>query len=289
MTKLKVLVTGAGGYIGTTLCQELISAGYEVTALDRFYFGVNQLDKLVHHNALSIVRKDIRDITAFDLQGHYAVIDLAAISNDPAGDLDPNLTREVNELGRIHVACKAKEAEVSRYILSSSCSVYGGNEEECIETTAPNPLSIYAQSAHQAELGILKLGDTAFTTYAFRNGTVHGLSSRMRFDLVVNAMTLSAFQKGKILILGDGEQWRPLVHVVDLAKSFVASLSLPVDAMQGQIFNIATENLKVATVAYKIKESLGRTLTIEFVDQDHDKRDYRVSSEKDSKNGNQNN
>jgi nucleoside-diphosphate-sugar epimerase len=280
MTKQKIFVTGAGGYIGSKLCQELIASGYEVTAFDRFYFGIDQLDQIKEQHLLTKVRKDIRDISVEDLKGHYAVIDLAAISNDPSGDLDPDLTRMVNQLARIDVAKKAKEAKVKKYVLSSSCSVYGGNDEVCVETTVANPLSVYAQAAFQAELGILELGDSAFTTYAFRNGTVHGLSSRMRFDLVVNAMTLSAFQKGKISILGDGEQWRPLVHVTDLAQSFVTSLSLSDESLQGQVFNIATENLKVATIAYKVKESLGRSATIEFVNQDLDKRDYRVSTDK---------
>ena len=277
----KILVTGAGGYIGTQLVKDLIESGYEVTALDRFFFGEDLLDDFAKNKKLKIVKKDIRDIEVQDLEGHYAVCDLACLSNDPAGEIDPNLTYQINRDGRIHVAKMAKQANVEKYIISSSCSVYGkGEGNKLIESSETNPVSVYAKSTLEAEQENLSLSNNNFSVTSLRNATVFGLSKRMRFDLVINLMTLSAFQKGKIIVMGGGKQWRPLVHVSDVSNAFITTISQPKKIVNKQIFNIGFSNYTVMDLAYIVKEKFGNKIEIELAPDDSDKRDYNVSFEK---------
>jgi nucleoside-diphosphate-sugar epimerase len=218
----KVMVTGAGGYIGTQLVRDLVKAGHEVTAVDRFFFGKEPLSEFIGNNKVTIKQKDIRDLDQNDFKGHDAVCDLACLSNDPAGEIDPQLTYQINRDGRIHVAKTAKQAGVPKYIISSSCSVYGkGEEPQLSETSKTNPISVYAKSTLEAEQQNLSIADNNFSVTSLRNATVFGLSTRMRFDLVVNLMTLTAFQKGRIIVMGGGLQWRPLVHLSDVSKAFI--------------------------------------------------------------------
>ena len=187
----KVLVTGAGGYIGTQLVSDLVKAGHEVTAVDRFFFGKESLSEFTNNKKVSIVQKDIRDLAEKDLSGHDVVCDLACLSNDPAGEIDPQLTYSINRDGRIHVAKTAKSAGVKKYIISSSCSVYGqGEETRLSENSNTNPISVYAKSTLEAEQQNLSIADNNFSVTALRNATVFGLSTRMRFDLVVNLLVL---------------------------------------------------------------------------------------------------
>ncbi len=273
----KVMVTGAGGYIGTQLVRDLVKSGYEVTAVDRFFFGREPLSEFITNKKVNIIQKDIRDLTEKDLSGHDAVCDLACLSNDPAGEIDPQLTYSINRDGRIHVANTAKSAGVEKYIISSSCSVYGkGEEPQLSETSKTNPISVYAKSTLEAEQHSLSIADNNFSVTSLRNATVFGLSTRMRFDLVVNLMTLTAFQKGRIIVMGGGLQWRPLVHVSDVARAFIAVIEAKKESINKEVFNIGLDNFQIKNLAYLVREELPFPVEIDVAPDDADKRDYNV-------------
>jgi nucleoside-diphosphate-sugar epimerase len=275
------MVTGAGGYIGTQLVRDLVKAGHEVTAVDRFFFGLEPIADLVKNKNVKVLQKDIRDLTIADLNKHDAVCDLACLSNDPAGEIDPELTYQINRDGRIHVAETAKKAGVGKYILSSSCSVYGqGEDPELTEKSSTNPISVYAKSTLQAEEHNLGLSDTNFSVTALRNATVFGLSTRMRFDLVVNLMTLTAFQKGRIIVMGGGLQWRPLVHLSDVSSAFQKVIESDNSKVNGEVFNIGLSNFQIKNLAYLVREELPFPIEIDTAPDDPDKRDYNVVFEK---------
>ena len=277
----KVMVTGAGGYIGTQLVRDLVKDGHEVTAVDRYFFGKEPLVEFNHNNKVNIIQKDIRDLSENDFAGHEAVCDLACLSNDPSGEIDPQLTYSINRDGRIHVAKTAKSAGVQKYIISSSCSVYGqGEEPQLSETSKTNPISVYAKSTLEAEQHNLSIADNEFSVTALRNATVFGLSTRMRFDLVVNLMTLTAFQKRQIIVMGGGLQWRPLVHVSDVARAFLTILNSSTKMVNQEIYNIGLSNFQVKDLAYIIREKLPFPVEIDFAPDDADKRNYSVVFEK---------
>jgi nucleoside-diphosphate-sugar epimerase len=277
----KVMVTGAGGYIGTQLVRDLVKAGHEVTAVDRFFFGKEPLSEFVGNNKVTIKQKDIRDLDQNDFKGHDAVCDLACLSNDPAGEIDPQLTYQINRDGRIHVAKTAKQAGVEKYIISSSCSVYGkGEEPQLSETSKTNPISVYAKSTLEAEQQNLSIADNNFSVTALRNATVFGLSTRMRFDLVVNLMTLTAFQKNRIIVMGGGLQWRPLVHLKDVSSAFKKIIETTSVKTNREIFNIGLDNFQIINIAYLVREVLPIDLEIDVAPDDADKRDYNVVFEK---------
>ncbi|MEO5365271.1 MAG: SDR family oxidoreductase [Magnetococcus sp. WYHC-3] len=275
----KVMVTGAGGYIGSVLVGQLLERGHQVVALDRFFFGERTLGAWRDHPHLRLVKQDIRDLTPGELEGMDVVCDLAAFSNDPSGDLDPELTREVNWRGRVRVAHMSKQAGVRQYILASSCSVYGQSDtDRDVEESAPtNPLTVYARSNLDAERDVFPLSDGHFRVTALRKGTVFGQSPRMRFDLVINLMTLHAVQKGRIMVTGGGRQWRPLVHVADVARAYLAVMDADPSQVEGQVFNIGALNARVLGLAYTVRETLPFNLEINVATDDPDKRDYRVS------------
>jgi nucleoside-diphosphate-sugar epimerase len=259
----------------------LLEQGYHVTAVDRFFFGEDALSALRGNERLSVVREDIRDVTPRLFKGVDAVFDLAALSNDPAGDLDTDLTERINHKGRANVARCAKAAGVGRYVLSSSCSVYGHGAQHALnETSKANPLTSYARANLSAEEETLQLADDRFSCTTIRNATVFGLSPRMRFDLVINLMTLNAVQKGKIFVLGGGRQWRPIVHVRDVARAFITILKADRAKVSGQVFNAGIGNYQVLSLAYMVREVLPFHIEIEVTPDDNDKRDYNVSFSK---------
>jgi nucleoside-diphosphate-sugar epimerase len=282
-TMKRIAVTGAGGYIGSRLVQQLIEAGHSVLAIDRFFFGQSALTAPTngHAGQLEILRRDIRDLTADDLSGCEVVVDLAALSNDPSGDLDPDLTLKINHIGRVHVARMARDAGVARYVMASSCSVYGhGGDEFCDEDSPTDPLTVYAKSMLLAEHDILPMASHDFCVTALRNATVFGLSPRMRFDLVVNIMTRHAVETGRLTVLGGGRQWRPLVHVADVGRSIQAVFDAPRQAVNGEVFNVGHENARVLSIAYMVREALPFPIQIDVAPEDADARDYRVSFDK---------
>lgn len=274
----RILITGAGGYIGTTLVELALKAGHEVVALDRFFFGENLMCDFLDDRKFSLMKTDIRDVTPGDLEGIDVVMDLAALSNDPSGSLNPDLTKSINFKGRVHVAEASRAAGVSRYILASSCSIYGFGESNSLTEDSPaSPLTEYAKSTYSAERNAMELGDDKFCVSATRNATVFGLSRRMRFDLVVNQMTRNAVEKGQITIMGGGKQWRPLVHVRDVARAFLNIAGQPASKVNRQVFNVGSDNYQVRSLAFTVREILPFPVTIETLPDNNDKRSYNVS------------
>jgi len=277
----KIAVTGAGGYIGTKLVRDLLNQGFQVIGIDRYFFGLDTVAEFTKDKNFQILKKDIRDLTVEDLNGVEAICDLACLSNDPAGEIDPKLTYAINRDGRINVAKIAKKSGVTKYIISSSCSVYGNADElDLSETSKTNPVSVYAKSTLQAEQSNLELSDKNFSVTALRNATVFGLSNRMRFDLVVNLMTLSAFQKKRIIVMGGGHQWRPLVHISDVSKAFIKIIESDISNVNAEIFNIGLNNYQIKNIAYLVREQFPFEIDIDLAPDDADKRNYSVNFEK---------
>jgi nucleoside-diphosphate-sugar epimerase len=271
------MVTGAGGYIGTQLVRDLVQSGYDVTAVDRFFFGKETLKEFTGNKKVALIHKDIRDLKEKDFENHFAVCDLACLSNDPAGEINPELTYSINRDGRINVAKIAKQTGVQKYIISSSCSVYGkGKDPQVSENSTVDPISIYAKSTYEAEQANLAIADHNFSVTSLRNATVFGLSTRMRFDLVVNLMTLTAFKNRRIIIMGGGSQWRPLVHLSDVSNAFISVISSKLDNVNQQIFNVGLDNYQIKNLAYLVREELPFPVEIEVAPDDADKRDYNV-------------
>jgi nucleoside-diphosphate-sugar epimerase len=276
----KVLVTGGGGYIGCILISQLLAKGYAVRALDRFFFGKELLEA---HDNLEVVQEDSRRIRSDHLAGIDDVVDLVALSNDPSGELFQKATWEINHASRVRTANLAKQLGVKRYIFPSSCSIYGFQEDGVIadETSDINPLTSYAKANRKAEEGVLPLADNSFCPVALRQATVYGYSPRMRFDLAINGMSYGAWSNGKLPLLRDGTQWRPMVHVQDTAAAMVFMLEAPPDELNGEIFNVGSEanNYQLGPLAELVAETVPRPVEIEWYgDPDH--RSYRVSFDK---------
>lgn len=278
MTEIrKVLVTGGAGYIGSVLTEMLLASGYEVWVMDRFFFG-DTLNHLESNPNLHLIKADVRTFDPELLSGIHAVIDLAALSNDPAGELEPQKTLDINYHGRVRVAHLAMEKGVKRYVLASSCSIYGFQEGILDETSRVNPLTTYAEANYLAEQEVLPLASDDFTVTVLRQATVYGPSSRMRFDLAINGMTLGMFKHGKIPILRDGTQWRPMVHVRDTCQAFLQVLKSCPAKVNGERFNVGSDeqNFQILPLARRVAEATDRPFEFEWYgDPDH--RSYRVS------------
>lgn len=205
-----VLVTGAGGYIGSVLVPKLLKKGYRVKALDRYFFGK---DKLSSSDNLEIIKDDVRMISEKIFKDVDFVIDLVAISNDPSGERFNEATWQINYQARVNIAKMAKKMRVKQYILPSSCSIYGFQEDIVDENSPTNPLTTYAKANEKAEKEILPLADNNFVVTVIRQGTVFGYSPRMRFDLAINGMTFGAWKTGKLPLMRDGSQYRPFIHI----------------------------------------------------------------------------
>ena len=272
-----VLVTGAGGYIGTTLVPMLLEAGYRVRAVDRFFFG---RDLLAEHPCLEVLVEDTRRLTSAHLEGADAIIDLAAISNDPSGELFREATLAINHRARVRTARLAKEAGARRYILPSSCSIYGAQDEAFIadENSPTNPLTTYARANELAELGVLPLADESFCVVVVRQATVYGLSPRMRFDLAVNGMTYGAWKTGSLPLMRDGTQWRPMVHVGDTARALMYMLEADPVTVNGEIYNVgsASNTYQIRALGEAVAACVPGDVEIDWYG-DPDRRSYRVA------------
>ncbi|MFC3884154.1 NAD-dependent epimerase/dehydratase family protein [Bacillus songklensis] len=276
----QVLVTGAGGYIGSALVPKLLEKGYKVKAVDRYFFGH---DKLNSHENLRIIQEDTRRLKPEHFAEVDAVIDLVAISNDSSGELFKKATYEINHISRVHTAVTAKQMGVKRYILSSSCSLYGFQDQDAIvdESSLTNPLTVYAKANEKAELGVLPLADQTFIVTVIRQATAFGYSPRMRFDLAINGMTYGAWENGVIPLMRDGTQWRPFVHVDDTTDVMCLLLEAERSLINGQIFNVGSNenNYQLGELAEEIVSALPKTVKIEWYgDPDH--RSYRVNFDK---------
>lgn len=274
---MKVLVTGNRGYIGAHLVGLLKQAGHHVTGCDLRLFDGCAWDAVVEPDRE--LWRDVRSLTPRDLEGFDCVMQLAAISNDPMGDLDPEITRDINARGSIALAQKAKEAGVARYLFSSSCSIYGKADDRALnEEDAFNPVSVYAESKIAAERGISELADADFTPAYLRNATAYGYSPMLRIDLVVNNLLACAVAKGDIRIMSDGTPWRPLIHCEDIARAFVAFLEAPRPAIHNQAVNIGgdAENFQVRDIANLVRQLVPEASIVYTGEIGKDPRDYRV-------------
>jgi nucleoside-diphosphate-sugar epimerase len=278
---MRVLVTGGAGYLGSTLVPQLLEHGHDVTVVDRFFFGDDTLPNSDSGSRLKKVRADVRWCDGQLFEGQDAVVDMAALSNDPAGALDGWKTFEINYLGRSRVARLAHQAKVPRYLATSSCSVYGFQDGWLSETSTPNPLTAYATANILVERDNLPLGDEEFTTTAVRFATLYGLSRRMRFDLAINGMVAGALKSGKIPVMRDGNQWRPFLHVRDAARAIETVLTAPPSVVNRQIFNVGSEdqNFQIRPLAEIVSGAMTQPPALEWYG-DPDARSYRVSFEK---------
>ena len=276
---MRVLVTGGAGYIGSVLSKILVEKGHDVSCLDRFFFGKEVLENV--SGKINLIKDDIRWFNPDILKGVDAVLDLASLSNDPSGELDPQKTLEINYKGRVRVATLSKKYKVGKYVLASTCSVYGFQEGTLNEDSELNPLTTYAKANMMAEKEVLPLADNSFTVTVLRQATVYGFSHRMRFDLAINGMALGFFKNGKIPIMRDGKQWRPFVHVKDTSNAFISILESTRKLVNGQIFNVGNneQNLQIFDLAKMVAESINLPFNFEWYGSP-DMRSYKVSFDK---------
>ena len=279
---MKVLVTGHAGYIGAVLIPMLLEHGHEVNGLDTDYYAGCDFNQ--SPLAVPALCKDLRDVIAKDLDGYDAVIHLAALSNDPLGDLNPELTYEINHRSSVRLAQCAKAAGLPRFLFSSSCSLYGvsAGADFLTENASFNPVTAYGESKVLVEQGVSHLADDSFSPTYLRNSTAYGVSPRLRSDLVVNNLVGFAYTTGEVLIASDGTPWRPLVHVEDISRAFLAVLEAPRELVHNQSFNVGQteENYQIRDIADMVEEIVPGSRVKYAEGGGPDPRCYRVNCDK---------
>jgi nucleoside-diphosphate-sugar epimerase len=278
---VKILVTGHHGYIGSVTAPLLAEAGHEVVGLDTFYYRGCTFGR--ERDAVQSLEVDVRDVTPAVLEGFDAVVHLAALSNDPLGDLSPALTYAINLEATVALARAARAAGVERFVFASSCSMYGASSGDDLldETAALRPLTPYAESKVRAEQALWELADDSFSPISMRNSTAYGVSPRLRLDVVLNNLAAWAHTTGKIRLLSDGSAWRPLVHVRDIARVTLALLEAPRVSVHAEAFNIgsAGQNVRIRELAETLHDLLGCDVELSD-DASPDPRSYRVDFSK---------
>jgi nucleoside-diphosphate-sugar epimerase len=274
---MRVLLTGHKGYIGTVLTAKLVEAGHEVRGIDSDIFRRCTFGRIEAEVPEAI--KDIRDIEVADLEGCDAVLHLAGLSNDPLGYLNPTLTYEINHKASVRLAELAKEAGVRRFLFSSSCSNYGAAGDEILqEDSRLNPVTPYGISKVRVEQDLAKMASERFSPVFLRNATAYGVSPRLRFDLVLNNLVAWAYTTGRVYLKSAGTSWRPIVHVEDIARAFVAVLHAPREKVHNKAFNVGVpgENFRIRELAEIVKETVPGSC-VDFADgASPDQRNYRV-------------
>jgi nucleoside-diphosphate-sugar epimerase len=278
---MKVVVTGNRGYIGAVMVPMLQAEGHEVTGYDtdlyrECSFGPWKQD-------IPQISKDLRDVEPSDLKGFDAVIHLAALSNDPLGNLNPDLTFEINQHASVRLAAAAKKAGVGRFLFSSSCSNYGAAGDSLMNEHSPlNPVTPYGVSKVKVEQEVAPLADGSFTPVFLRSATAYGVSSRLRFDVVLNNLVAWAVTAGTVMIKSDGTPWRPIVHIEDISRAFAAILKAPREKVHNEAFNVgrSEENYRVREIADIVKETVPGCHIEYAKDASPDLRNYRADFSK---------
>jgi len=278
---MRILLTGHKGYIGAVLAPMLQAEGHDVVGLDSDLFAQCTFGDGMQE--IPTLHRDIRDVNAADLKGFEAVLHLAGLSNDPLGELNPQLTYAINHAASVRLAALAKEVGVTRFIFSSSCSNYGAAGDNLVnEESALNPVTHYGISKMRVEQDVAKLADSHFSPTFLRNATAYGVSPRLRFDLVLNNLVAWALTAGLVYLKSDGTPWRPIAHIEDISRAFIAALNAPREAVHNQAFNVGRteENYRIRELAEIVKETVPGCHIEYAQDAGPDQRCYRADFSK---------